>query len=354
MSEIFQFRWQQLARRLMEDLTQTSSVALPGVQVLARKYKVARITVERALAHLEELGVISPAQKGKQRQIHHQALHRLASSNDNTVKRVLFLSKDPENHQEFITRKIYDRLHNLCLSQQWTLQYVEIPSKPKQVHQILEAINPLAAVLFVPPSEVTEACLTLNIPVVGIGVDHPSVSSWSTSYLGVLTQAFRRAHSAGHQRIVAPVWNKPDSIRDNLAVSLETELAPLAIPFSKNYHLPSLHGSGPEGYMAGLREIFSHTPPSCVIVANFTQYLMFVSFLLQQKLSIPDDVSVILASHHIDLKHVFPSVAHLAPPASELAKKAFQGLIDRVNGMPPKPAVTLDPMWVSGDSLRTV
>ncbi len=57
----YQFRWQQFARRLMDDLVEHPSTKLPGVRELGRQYKVSRPTIEHALSHLEELGVITPA-----------------------------------------------------------------------------------------------------------------------------------------------------------------------------------------------------------------------------------------------------------------------------------------------------
>jgi DNA-binding GntR family transcriptional regulator len=71
----YQYRWQQFAFHLVNDLVRHPITTLPGIHALGRQYKVSRPTVEHALSHLEELGVIAPAQPGKRRKVKHALSH---------------------------------------------------------------------------------------------------------------------------------------------------------------------------------------------------------------------------------------------------------------------------------------
>lgn len=73
----YQYRWQQLASRLMDDLVRHPIATLPGIHALGRQYKVSKITVELALKSLEDLGVIAPAQRGKRRRIKQANLRKI-------------------------------------------------------------------------------------------------------------------------------------------------------------------------------------------------------------------------------------------------------------------------------------
>ncbi len=46
MLENYQYRWQQFAQRLMEDLLRHPGTSLPGVRALSGRYQVSHTTVE--------------------------------------------------------------------------------------------------------------------------------------------------------------------------------------------------------------------------------------------------------------------------------------------------------------------
>ncbi len=88
----YQFRWQHIAYCLIDDLVLNPCDALPGIRVLGKRYKVSLLTIKLALDHLEDLGIIAPAQPGKKRQVNPSKLKRIAALQNRKENRILFLS----------------------------------------------------------------------------------------------------------------------------------------------------------------------------------------------------------------------------------------------------------------------
>jgi DNA-binding transcriptional regulator YhcF (GntR family) len=164
----YQFRWQQFARHLIDDLVEHPISVLPGMRELTKKYKVSRPTIERALSYLEDLGVIAPAQAGKRRQINLDKLQAISSRKGLTDQRILFLSVRP-NSPGHISKNVYEAFHRYCDQEQFDLSYMEVPSEPLAIHDLLTTTQPRGVILYVVPEAVEKIVSSLNIPAIGIG-----------------------------------------------------------------------------------------------------------------------------------------------------------------------------------------
>ena len=347
----YQFRWQQFALRLMDDLVHHPDTILPGIQVLGKRYKVSRITVEHALKHLEGHGVIAPAERGKKRKIDLAKLQTITELQNKRARRIFFLSTDPASNPSYMTRTVYASIRELCERDQLISEYVEIPDSLDGLRSLLVSIPPRGIVLYVVSNKVEELVYSLCIPAISIDGRARCIPRFNTSYSGLLLSAFQQAHDVGHRRITAPLWKKKTVLCEQLAVKVGKHFPGGSDSFSRRYNLPSFEGNTPKEYQAALRNIFRYTPPTCLVFGNLPQYLMAISFFLKTGLRIPDDVSVILLSNDPYLDSISPSTAHFVQLPEDLITKAFHVLQEQMRGFQSCEKRVIFPVWVPGDSL---
>lgn len=350
----YQYRWQQFAHRLIGDLVHNPVVTLPGVRTLKVKYKVSQDTIDHGLRHLEELGVISPAEPGKSRRINQEKLEEIARLQGRGVeKRVLFISGSPRRLLSFMSRDTYETLHVLCERENLSLEYVETPPTMKDLRNLLVSLRPCGIILYKASEVMAEVVVSLGIPSVGISTGPLRIPTFNASYENLFVRAFEQAWKAGHQRVTAPVWNATEARYENLAEALETHFARDGATFSRHFNLPEIHGETVGDYCAVLHELFRFTPPTCILLKDMSHYLAASSFFLQRKLAIPGDVSVIFLSHDPELKYIQPAPAHFIRYSDDMVQQVFNTLQEQMTGLRSCEDVELVPIWVPGESLAT-
>jgi DNA-binding LacI/PurR family transcriptional regulator len=350
----YQLSWHQLAHRLIDDLVRYPKTTLPGIQAIGKQYKVTRLTVERALQHLEDLKVIAPVEPRKRRQINLPILRRVASQQDRFDNRIFFISDSPSSHLPFMARDIYEAFHVLCEQEHLVLNYVEIPTNITELRTLLISLQPRAIILYTAPVAVAEIVFLLNIPAIGIGTPSLHIPTFNTSYNDLLVSAFQQAVKAGHRSITLPVWKTSRTIYEELAEWLEKYFPSSLSSFNKRYHLPFIKSGSKADYHATLHELFRYTPPTCIILHGISQYLTTSSFLLKEGLRIPDDVSIIFLSQDPLLEDIVPSVAHFSLYSDTMINDAFHILQEQITGLKSQQQTELIPIWIPGDSLASL
>ena len=351
MDSNYQFRWEQLARHMIDDLIAHPIPKLPGIQALTVKYKVGRETVERALQFLEELGVVEPAQPGKSRHIDLSKIHEYAYMQGKSERRIFFLSAEPASNPVSVVRITYESLHAICEETGFYLSYVTIPTKPSELRALLISMQPRGVILHVLPNNILEIVHELKIPAVGIGQVSPHFPCFYIGYDTLLIQAFEQARKTGHRRITTPVWRKKLVLYEGLAEQLENYFSQKEMNFSRNYNFPFVHGTTPEDYHATLREVFRYTPPDCIIIHDLSQYLLTCSFFMKEGVCIPDDVSVILLSNDPLMEDNRPSIAHFVIFSNDIARLVFNSLMAQIDGLQSSEQTVIPLVFVDGDSL---
>jgi len=349
----YQYRWQQFAHRLMDDLVQNPSTTLSGVRILGRKFGVSLRTVERALKQMEDLGIVSPAQHGKRRQVYLRKLSEISAQRSTAGNRILFISPDPYG-AHYRSNHIYERLHELSESENFLLSYVEAPLDMAELRALLISLEPCGVFLHMVGLRVEEVVVSLNIPVVGIVGSYSRIACLRSNFSEIVIQAFQKAQAAGHVRISALLWNLLDNYYEMMAAEMEEHFRlESGLSFSRRYNLPSFHGETGEDYHAALNELFRYTPPTCIILSDLSHYLSFASFCLNKGLRIPGDVSIILCSPDPLLECIHPSVAHFIPFLDDIIIQAFHMLQEQMSGFRSCEEIILSPVWVEGNSLTS-
>lgn len=347
----YQLSWHELAHRLIDDLVQTPGAGLPGIQVLRKRYSVSRLTAERALRHLEELGVVEPAERRKKRQINLSSLKRAAISRGRLEKRVLFISDSPVNNLPYMARDIFDAMHSLCEEESLSLDYIQAPPRLADLRSLLVSLQPRGVILYTLMKDAADVVVELKIPAIGIGTGHPSIPVFVTSHAGLFVRAFQQAVDAGHRRITAPIWKTRPGVHAMLTAALENQFSEPPVSFSSRYNLPWIEGDQPQDCHAAMRELFRYTPPTCIILPGLSQLITVSSFLLKAGLRIPDDVSILLLSDDPLLPDFVPSIAHYTLYSDDMVGHAFHVLQEQMSGLQSHEQMELPPIWKPGDSL---
>lgn len=350
----FLYRWQNLAEQMIDDLAHGTASHLPGVQALGRQYHVSRVTVERALHHLEQLGVLLPAQRGMRRKINRKALKALAKSRGTGMGTILYICDQPLEKTNYLNRKIFETLRKACDREDLRAEFYVLPKSRKDLQNTLRDIRPIGAITVSLASSVTESIQSMGIRTVGYGCNSPRIKRFNTSYSELIMAGLQKAWAAGHRRVSMPIWNKPEQTRERLIASLAPFFQQHGISFSPAYHLPSFHGDKPADYQQGLTKLFSHTPPSCLIVGNFFQYLMVSSYLMHRGLKVPADVSLISLSEDPNFEHIHPSIAHFKKNSLENISTTLDYLLYRSEHPDQTDETLVKPIWVKGESLATL
>lgn len=347
----YQFRWQRVAHRIIDELVHQPSTTLPGMRVLAEQYQSSVSTIEQALNHLEEMGITEPVQHGKKRQVNLPKLRKIASLQGRMDNRILFLAT--VDHSAPLARAAFEQFLELCDREGLSLDYIQIPTEPSEVHELLTAIQPRGIILFGVPGPIEKLAASLHIPSVWIGtrIMRPFhvPGYYYVDISNLFSLAFQRAWAAGHRRIVAPMVT-PHFYYDKFAAEIKKEYPGGAKAFSKRYNLPIIESVAATDYIAGLREIFRYTPPTCLILYDVSHYLVVTSFLLEKRLRIPDDISVILLTADPLLDDIIPTIDHCTLFTDGM-EKPFNLLKEQMNGLQSSEQISAEPTWVPGGSL---
>ncbi len=250
-----------------------------------------------------------------------------------------------------MTSNLYEITRAYCEQKNLVSRYIVLPSDDSKLLDLLAAIQPCGVILNSVSVEIAEIVVSLNIPVVGIGVSCPSIPCFYTPFASLFIPAFERAWEAGHRRIALPTVVMSEKKYEQIAGELELHYPGGVDSFSRRFNLPAVPSTTVEDYHAVLREIFRYTPPSCIILSDLSHYLAASSFLQKERLCIPDDVSVILLSYNPLFVDILPSLAYFIQYHPDTVIQACHALQDQMDGLRSHEQVLLAPVWVAGDSL---
>ncbi len=346
-------RWQQFADDLLDDILHTGIEVLPGMRALGKQYQVSRSTVERALEYLVELRFIHAPVHGKARQVHLENVARSLQKDEGSIPKVLFLVASSDTVQITHTgRKIYTSARNLLAEEGIQLDYIVQPHSLSQLNSILTGLKPLGIIAYGTSALIVDEIIDAGYPVIGIGCSSARIPRFNTDYSELILSAMQRAWAAGHQLVCCPLWNRKIDIQAQLSDQLSTHFAEVGKQFSATYHLPDIQGSSPVDYHQALDSLFAYTPPSCLIVGNFAQYLMATSYLSARNFRIPEDVSLIVLSADPYYDYISPSIAHFSIDLEECSAQVVLAMLSRMKGSEICDEVEVESIWNPGASLK--
>ncbi len=276
----------------------------------------------------------------------------IASSREKApANRILFIpAAFNEIETSYLVQHIYENFHELCENSGLFLTAFDCTrARSPKLQSLLAELRPRGAIVVGSGNRALEDVLSMAIPAIGISMKDSRLPCFF--HLNGFPDAWLRARAMGHVRVAMPFVMGEEVVYEQLASELKQVAARGGFPFNPVFNFPKVPSPAVQAYHAMLDGLFRHTPPTCLILDDLSHYLAASSFLLQRRLRIPSEVSVILLKQDPLLADILPSIAHYIRYDRTALVQAFASLMEQMNGLRSREQVQLDARWVAGDSL---
>lgn len=325
---------EQVAQALRELLIAGEWVdVLPGYRKLERRFKVNRVTLERAMQRLTDEGMLAAAEAGKRRRILHRAETR---AEERKVSSVLVIGPRPLNDYSPTYRSLLSRFFQVAESEGWKVNYESLDfSFPRksitQTERLIADYQPVRVVFVSASAALVQwmatkakiACFTFGGEVTGW---EDRIDCVASSFGELVCAAASMIRRYGHRRLLIPMVSGRSQLRDNvIAISAaawaqdvpRVELE--AMVAEQGEWLPDvLHGFWPKA--------FARLKPTAVIVKETNEYLSLLSYAYQRGIRIPEQLSVVLLSGDPSCKWLNPMPDRLEWPTEKFVRVAVDWL----------------------------
>ena len=289
----------------------TWSGRLPGIERLATEAGVSKLTMRAAMRLLEEEGLVLLSEDGYSRYLATQPV------SSHQAIRIGILMAEPLNEETGQFQHLMIEIQNRLEQQGFAPFFFNetLSSLRHDVKRISEGIAkaPVDACIVVSGSrEVLEWFGTQEIPCLALfgRADGLSIASAGADKTSAYAEAARHFVELGHRRIV--LLNRKARRLPSLGLaerSFIQELEAHGIEISA-YNLPDWEET-PEGFRVLLAKLFKVTPPTALMIDELRLWVAVQQHLVEQGLSVPDQVSIVVTDHDPVFAWCSPSVAHI-------------------------------------------
>ncbi|PQJ28892.1 substrate-binding domain-containing protein [Rubritalea profundi] len=300
---------EQVAEHLRAELLRGGlSGTMPGVNSLVEELGVGHKTVKAALRMLEDEGLLLNQGRGLQRKIalpegHAPLALRVA---------VLFYEKGDESHDLFT--RFQDKLkaagHTVLHARK---NLTDIGGNMRRLASMIKETEADAWVVAGGSGEVLQCFVQRQVPVFALygGFGRLRIAGIAPNQRPSIVAATRRLISLGHRRIV--MLDEHVTLSNAVLSGGSTfldELTAHGIDAGK-YNMPGWEG-GFDGFYRCLESLFASTPPTAIFIYSAAQYFATAQFLLNRRLGVPQDVSLICIDKASYFNRFQPSISHVS------------------------------------------
>ncbi len=282
---------------------------MPGTSRLQAELGLNRVTINEALRHLERQGVLAAQGPGRRR--------RVVLPEGQIEPRPLRLRYLPYDKGDSDVVAISSALGRLLEERGFKFHISrdslsELRMNPSRVAAMVSRTSADAWIVSAGSSEVLDWFARQAVPAFSMfgrfsGLPIAAASPRKTP---ALLEVVRRLVSLGHRRIVMLVREERRKPRPALAEqAFLDELNAHGIETGP-YNLPDW-GSGRDDFHRGLDRLFSHTPPTAMIIVEPKLFLAARDHLAQRGILAPRDVSLVCDDPDPTFEWHDPQVSHI-------------------------------------------
>jgi DNA-binding LacI/PurR family transcriptional regulator len=319
------------AAQIIQDMISSGDFRelLPGERTLAAQLQIGRDTLRAALGILEAARVISPNEHGKRRRI-----LTTAGKGRTATKRIAFLS--PKNLAQLPPWMLveFDSLRDLLTQRGYRLQLINpglfhLKNPARKLESLLSDIDADAWILYQCPGTIQQWFHQHKIPSLIRGYPYPDITipfideDWEAAAFHAGTLLTRE----GHQHIGLLM---PDSKLAGLSAT-ERGLRK-ALPENSTL-IPIIEkGSAENVALALARCLRLENPPTAIVATRSRHTLSIISWMAQQKLAIPQDLSLITITSEPWFEHLLPKPSHYFSDPTHLARTVVRSILPIAQG----------------------
>lgn len=312
---------EQVASHLKQELLQGRwSKTMPGRDRLAKDLGVDGSTIERALRHLEEQGVLRSQGAGKRREITIKAIKKPG-------KRILFIPYELEDqYSQPLIVELQNRLqaagHSINVASK---SLVELKHAPEKVRAQMKAHRHEACIIVAGARPVLEMaaqtsqpCFALFGPMAGLEI--AGTGPWKNT---AIQDAIECLHRQGHRRIV--MLSRAETTKGGPSLTHQAflnKLEELGLATSA-YNLP-VWNSSPEGLRQCLESLFRVTPPTAILVDDWMLLYAIQNFLTRKQGAAYRNAICISTDYHPSYKWCLPRISHVTWDPMAVCRRVMQ------------------------------
>lgn len=347
---------QSLANTLEEDISLgVFRDELPGNRQLAEHYHLGRNSVLKALKILEDRGVITPAQKGKRRNIVVGVSKKKQKKN---LKLLLVSGKHQKpdcDDEHFISLMLdtWNAMKGPTVHVQAEMSRAAPPEKVIKRWRIDH--SPDAILIYAGSRKWINAFVDTHLPVYCMGgetIDSiEKISSYGYGLVKTLTHVLQKLRNRGHTRVQFPRRQGRDEFEKAILDAYQTVFGDIYSDDELKEFTPIFSQNDPDQWRVYWRESISRLEPTAMICERTNDLLSLYSFCSSAQIDIPNNLSVVSISNSPHLQWLWPVPNQLTfPKKKNLAhfrrwiKSDFQ-MRDNVN-------VSLT--WTDGGSVKSI
>lgn len=312
---------EQVASHLKEELMRGRwSGTMPGRGLLARELGVDGSTIERALGHLEEQGVIQSQGAGKSRLITLDAVEAPG-------KRILIVPYELEDqYGDYLMAELRYRLNAAGHSTSFASKsLLGLKQDPRKVASMLKNHPHDACILVAASKSVLEMASKAQQPCFALfgRINELAIAGTGPSKIPALRQAIDCLQRNGHRRIV--MLSQSGTYQSGLS---QTQLSFLAELKKRNlassaYNLPEWDNT-PEGLRRCLESLFQLTPPTAILIDDWMLQYAIQNFLGHQRGEDYRRVTCISTDYHPCYKWCDPGISHFYWDPSAVVRRIMR------------------------------
>ncbi|MDX1679458.1 MAG: GntR family transcriptional regulator [Akkermansiaceae bacterium] len=299
---------EQVASHLKQELLQGRwSKTMPGRDRLAKELGVDASTIERAMQHLEDQGVVQSQGPGRRRRITLEA--RSSSS-----KRFLIIPYEIDDlHGEYLLSEMVHRMRASGHEPSYSAKsLVQLKHDPLKVKAMMEDHPHDACILIGGSHEVLEMASKSLTPCFSLfgRTREVQIAGTGNRKAEAIRDAVNSLCRHGHQRIV--MLSKSETMSHGLSGPQVTFLKVLEKNGirSGDYNLPQWD-STPAGLRKCLEALFKLTPPTAILIDEWKLHCAIQNFLIHKRDVIPHRVACICTDYHPSFKWCDPKISHI-------------------------------------------
>ncbi len=321
---------EQVAAQLRQELGRGRwTTLMPGRHKLAGELGVSDQTAESALARLEREGILKSQGPGKRR-----VIKMAAGTVTSPSLRVAILVGEPaDRRRDYLVEIKHDLAEagHSAFFAPWFMP--ELGMNVRSIASRLKHTEADAWIVLSGSRSLLEWFIEHEVPAFAVFGRRQGlpIAGVGPNKSPAIAQATRRLIELGHRRLVYVTLRAQRMPRPGPSVQpfLDEMIAQGISPTS--YNLPDWEESL-ESFQDCLQALFKHTPPTAMIVDEASFFVATMQFLLNNRLRVPEDVSLICTDGDPHFAWCRPSISHMRWDSAPVVRRAVRWMANVARG----------------------